>query len=201
MTLSTRDNQWPIIDGNAPVQVPTPSGDVFVQLARPFNSDVMIIVSQKAVEIPVVRFQSACVFGEGLRAIDCDCGAQMEAAIALICRDGGVMTYAWEEGRGLGIAEKLRAIALQQSQGIDTAEAFHQLGHPSEPRNFDNHVAALKLVFKGSKVKLASSNPAKIAALARGGIEVMERIVLDVPTTPEREEYLARKIPALGHHQ
>jgi GTP cyclohydrolase II len=139
------------------------------------------------------------MFGEALRATDCDCGVQLEAAVKAICAEGGIITYAWEEGRGLGIAGKLRAIALQQSKGIDTAEAFRILGHPPEPRSFDNHVAALRLVHDGTQVRLASANPAKVAALARAGFEVVERLTLEIPTTPERASYLEEKTTSLGH--
>lgn len=195
------EGQWPIISSRRPIKLPTAWGDVFVQLAQVGGSSLLVVTSPHAVELPVIRFQSACVFGEGLRAVDCDCGVQLDAAIALICREGGVVTYAWEEGRGLGIAKKMDAIALQQAEGINTAEAFARLGVPAEPRNFDNHVSALKMIFSGPKVRLASRNAAKIAALARAGIEVAERIDLEVPTTPERNSYLASKIAALGHLQ
>ncbi len=109
------------------------------------------------------------------------------------------MTYAWEEGRGAGIARKLDAIALEQEKGIDTGQAFEELGMPIEPRNFDNHVVALRKVFGGSKVRFASRNPAKIAALERAGIGVSERIALETEMTGERVRYLASKLPALGH--
>jgi GTP cyclohydrolase II len=191
--------QWPQITERPPVVVPTQAGDVQVQLAPIGNASILIVTSVRSVDVPVVRFQSACMFGEGLRAVDCDCGAQLEAAVGLICSRGGVLTYAWEEGRGLGIAAKLDAIALEQSLGIDTAEAFSRLGRPAEPRTFDNHVAALRMVFGGDAVVLASRNPAKVEALRRAGISVVDRIDLQVPVTPERERYLESKIAALGH--
>lgn len=159
----------------------------------------MVFTTGEPTAVPVVRFQSACVFGEGLRAKDCDCGVQLDAAVKAICEDGGILTYAWEEGRGAGIARKLDAIALQQDRGIDTRQAFEELGIPVEPRTFDNHVAALRMVFAGSEVRFASRNREKIAALTRAGINVSERITLKTELTGERVEYLARKLPALGH--
>jgi GTP cyclohydrolase II len=193
------EGQWPIISSRRPIRLPTAEGDVLVQLARVRSDNLLVVTSIFAVELPVVRFQSACVFGEGLHATDCDCGVQLQAATALVCREGGVLTYAWEEGRSLGIEKKMDAIALQQAEGIDTAEAFARLGMPAEPRTFENHVSALRMVFAGRKVRLASRNKAKIEALARAEIEVTERIDLDVPLTPERSSYLASKIAALGH--
>jgi GTP cyclohydrolase II len=101
----------------------------------------------------------------------------------------------------VGIARKLDAIALQQEHGINTAQAFEQLGLQTEPRTFDNHVEALRRVFSGSAVRMASRNPAKIEALTRVGIEVVERITLETAMTEERLDYLSGKLTALGHHQ
>lgn len=191
--------QWPRTGPRAPVRIPTPHGDIEAQLVELPEGNVLVYTAGEPSDMPVVRFQSACVFGEGIRAKDCDCGVQLDAAVKAICDDGGVMTYAWEEGRGAGIARKLDAIALQQERGIDTAQAFKELGMPIEPRNFDNHVAALRKVFGGSEVRFASRNPAKIAALQRAGIGVAERITLETEMTGERVDYLASKLPALGH--
>lgn len=159
--------QWPSIGGQVPVRIPTAAGEVHVQLARVSGADMLVITSAACVDVPLVRFQSACVFGEGLRAVDCDCGAQLDSAIGEICAQGGVVTYGWEEGRGLGIAAKMEAIVLQQTKGMSTADAFARLGHKAEPRDFANHIAALRLVFGGSDVRLASANPTKIAGASR----------------------------------
>jgi GTP cyclohydrolase II len=182
-----------------PIRLDLPWGTVNVRLVRVDEKEMLVVTSITLPEVPVVRFQSACVFGEGFRAVDCDCGVQLEAALELICRDGGVLTYGWEEGRGLGIAAKLEAIAIQQEKGVDTAEAFRLLGHSPEPRSFDNHVQALRTVFEGDAIKLVSRNAAKIGALSRAGISVVDRIVLEIPSTPEREAYLKQKTSALGH--
>lgn len=181
------------------IAIQTKSGTLFAQLAKLGDQQVLIFTNGEPAEVPLVRFHSACVFGEGVRATDCDCGAQLEAAVSAILESGGVITYAWEEGRGAGIAEKMKAIALQQVEGIDTAEAFQKLGHQPEPRNFKNHVAALQKVFRGGQVRLASANPRKVEALRRAGIEVVERVLLEIPLPMEREEYLKSKIAALGH--
>lgn len=199
MTQNTARRQWPKISSRAPVRIPTPHGDIEAQLVELPEGKVLVYTAGSPSDAPVVRFQSACVFGEGIKAKDCDCGVQLDAAIKAICDDGGVVTYAWEEGRGVGIARKLDAIALQQEKDIDTAQAFEELGMPIEPRNFDNHVAALRKVFDGSEVRFASRNPAKLAALQRAGITVSERIKLETEMTGERVEYLASKLPALGH--
>lgn len=199
MTQNIARKQWPRTGPRAPVRIPTSHGDIEAQLVELPEGNLLVYTAGEPSDVPVVRFQSACVFGEGIKAKDCDCGVQLDAAVKAICDDGGVVTYAWEEGRGAGIARKLDAIALQQEKGIDTAQAFEELGMQIEPRNFDNHVAALRKVFDGSEVRFASRNPAKLAALQRAGIGVSERITLETEMTGERVEYLASKLSALGH--
>src|ERR1700683_154664 len=94
------------------VAIPTPYGTLRVRAVNEGGVRFMAAMSETIPEVPVVRFHSSCVFGEALHAIDCDCGAQLDAAQKLILEQGGVLIYAWEEGRGVGFAEKVRAIAL-----------------------------------------------------------------------------------------
>jgi GTP cyclohydrolase II len=200
VTDSKSECEWPQISELAPIAIPTFHGTVFAQLADVEGEKLLVISSGKKVDLPLVRFHSACAFGEGIGATDCDCGVQLEAAVEAIVRDGGFVTYAWEEGRGIGIVKKMAALALQQTEGLDTAQAFDRLGYPPEPRRFSNHVAALRQIFDGPAIRLASANPAKEAALAGAGIKVAERIKLTVPLTSERATYIAGKVLALGHH-
>lgn len=180
------------------VLIPTPSGTLRVRVAV-VNAQTLLVVTSMAIpEVPVVRFHSSCVFGEAFHAIDCDCGAQLDASLKLIGEDGGILIYAWEEGRGVGIVDKVRAIALQQVRGLSTSEAFSALGHKPDPRTFENHITALRQTFEGSHIKVASRNPQKIDALRNAGY-VVDRIKLDVAMTPQREAYLAHKRDHLGH--
>jgi GTP cyclohydrolase II len=187
-------------DANASpvVIVPTPIGAFLARAVEVERTWLLVVTSQVIPVVPVVRFQSSCVFGESLRAVDCDCGAQLDAALALIVREGGILIYSWEEGRGAGIANKLRGIALQQSKGMSTAEAFAALGLQPELRGFGAQVIALKAVFKGTHIRFASDNPAKVAALVTAGFNV-ERIRLQIAMTAERESYVAHKRRYLGH--
>jgi GTP cyclohydrolase II len=180
------------------VTVPTPGGILRVKVAEVNGQSLLLAMSQSLPDVPIVRFQSSCVFGEAFHAVDCDCGAQMTAALNLICDQGGILVYAWEEGRGAGIIDKLKAIALQQTQGVSTARAFQTLGHEPDPRTFAAHIAALKQAFSGTTIKVASANPKKIAALKAAGYTV-QRVKLDVEMTPEREAYLKHKKDYLGH--
>ena len=180
------------------VTVPTPAGILKVKVAKGNDQSLLGAMSETLPEVPVVRFQSSCVFGEAFHAVDCDCGAQMTAALNLICDQGGILVYAWEEGRGVGIIDKLKAIALQQTKGVSTADAFQTLGHEPDPRTFTVHIAALQQAFTGATIKVASGNPKKIAALKAAGYTV-QRVKLDVEMTPEREAYLKHKKDYLGH--
>jgi GTP cyclohydrolase II len=180
------------------VTIPTPGGNLRVCVVQGNGQQLLVATSTAIPDVPVVRFQSSCVFGESLQAIDCDCGAQLSAAIELICREGGILIYAWEEGRGAGIVNKIRAIALQQMRGLSTTQAFAELGLQADLRTFEAQVAALKQTFAGSRIRLASANPEKISVLRRAGYAV-ERVKLDIQMTPEREAYLAHKREYLGH--
>ncbi len=186
------------VDGQAFVTVATQSGTLRVRVVDVNGQSLLVATSPTIPDVPVVRLQSSCVFGEAFHAVDCDCGAQLDAALKLIGEDGGILIYAWEEGRGVGIVDKVRAIALQQSQGLTTAEAFKVLGHEPDPRTYAAHIAALKQVFSGDRIKLASNNPRKIVALKKAGYTV-ERLKLDIAMTPERKAYLVHKRDHLGH--
>jgi GTP cyclohydrolase II len=180
------------------VNVPTPSGTIRVRVVDVNGQTLLVATSPEIPDVPVVRFHSSCVFGEAFHAVDCDCGAQVTAALQLIGREGGILVYAWEEGRGAGIIDKLRAIAMQQQDNVSTAQAFIALGHQPDPRTFEAHIEALRQVFGGKRVRLASGNPQKITAMESAGF-VVERVKLNVVMTPEREAYLDHKKQHLGH--
>lgn len=180
------------------VEVPTPFGTLVVQVVHVNGKELLVATTNEIPEAPIVRFQSSCVFGEAFQAVDCDCGAQLSAALRLIGAEGGVLIYAWEEGRGAGIADKLKAIAMQQTLGLSTADAFQALGHEADPRTFGAHIEALRTVVPSGTIKLASDNPKKINALQAAGY-VVERIKLDVEMTPQRKTYLQHKKDHLGH--
>jgi GTP cyclohydrolase II len=186
------------IENYPSVAVPTPSATLRAKVVD-VNGQVLLVATSSTIPaVPVVRFHSSCLFGEAFHAVDCDCGAQLVAAISMIGQEGGILIYAWEEGRGVGIVDKLRAIALQQSKGLSTAEAFAALGYIGDPRTFEAHIAALKTVYDGNRIKFASDNPRKIDALRSAGY-IVERVKLNVAMTPERKRYLLDKQHHLGH--
>lgn len=198
--MSDSNVSWPIDLGNPTAMVPTPFGELSIQCVQIQGHPILICVSEKKEDdIPIIRFQSSCVFGEGFKALDCDCGDQLYLSLELICKKGGILTYAWEEGRGVGIEKKIEAISMQQKLNLDTASAFCALGIHKDPRDFSNHISALRKIYLGYKVKVITRNPKKIASLRRAGYNIIEVIKLNVPMNEERKRYLEEKFSVLGH--
>lgn len=147
---------------------------------------------------PLVRLHSECLTGDVLGSLKCDCGPQLDAAIAAIRREGwGILLYLRQEGRGIGLINKLRAYALQD-QGFDTVDANTRLGFAVDSRNFA--VAARMLELLGQHaVRLLTNNPEKVAQLETAGIAVVERVPHVLPANPHNARYLATKRDRTGH--
>lgn len=149
--------------------------------------------------IPLVRLHSECLTGDALGSHRCDCGEQLQHSLHLLGRSGrGVLLYVrGHEGRGIGLAEKLRAYALQDT-GVDTVDANLRLGHLADARTYDQSAAVLADLGV-RRLRLLSSNPAKESALRALGIEVVERVPIVVPARPENARYLRTKRERMGH--
>ena len=147
---------------------------------------------------PLVRLHSACFTGDVLGSLKCDCGPQLHAALdAMGQQNAGVLLYLNQEGRGIGLANKMRAYALQ-NQGFDTVEANHRLGFEDDERDF--RIGAGMLHDMGfSRVRLLTNNPRKVAMLQSHGIEVAERVPLILPSNRFNRAYLATKAEKSGH--
>ena len=147
---------------------------------------------------PLVRIHSQCLTGDVFHSLRCDCGAQLELALASIAREGrGLLIYENQEGRGIGLLNKLRAYELQD-QGADTVEANEQLGFDADLRGYE--LAADILTYFGLKqVRLMSNNPDKIQALEHAGVAVTERVPCLVAPVESTEDYLRTKKEKLGH--
>jgi GTP cyclohydrolase II len=146
----------------------------------------------------LTRLHSACFTGDVLGSLKCDCGAQLTCALHQMGAAGaGVLLYLNQEGRGIGLANKMRAYSLQD-QGFDTVEANHRLGFEDDERDF--RIAAEILKRMGiSSVRLMTNNPRKIAMMEATGIHVAERVALMVGQTSENANYLATKAAKSGH--
>lgn len=146
----------------------------------------------------LVRIHSQCLTGDVLHSLRCDCRSQLELALKLIGDEGrGLLIYEHQEGRGIGLLNKLRAYELQDA-GADTVEANEQLGFEADLRDYGLPGEILRY-FGISEVRLLSNNPDKIAAVERAGVRVVERVPCNVPRLDTREDYLRTKKEKMGH--
>lgn len=173
-----------------------------VHVFRPEDGGVehyAIEIGQPDRAAPVLaRLHSACFTGDVLGSLKCDCGAQLRAALARMAAEGGgVLLYLNQEGRGIGLANKMRAYSLQD-QGFDTVEANHRLGFEDDERDFRIGAAMLRRM-GFARARLLTNNPGKVEMLAANGIEVVARVPLRVGETKENRAYLATKAAKSGH--
>lgn len=148
----------------------------------------------------LVRLHSACLFGEAIGSTACECGPQLAAAMRVICEAGrGVIIYLFQEGRGVGLRDKIRALDIQRRQGLDTVAAMHTLGHDPDPRSYEVAIVALADLRAPAMIRLMSNNPRKQAALTQGGYEIVERVALSYTLSPEAVVDLQNRVALLGH--
>lgn len=171
-----------------------------VAFRSPDSADehVALLIGQPDGTPPLVRLHSECLTGDVLGSLKCDCGPQLHAALHAIAAAGwGVLLYLRQEGRGIGLVNKLRAYQLQD-QGYDTVDANTRLGFAIDARDFG--VAARMLTLLGQdRVRLLTNNPAKVAGLEAAGVQVVERVAHSLPANPHNERYLATKRDRTGH--
>ena len=162
------------------------------------DEHVALLIGQPNGRPPLVRLHSECLTGDVFGSLKCDCGPQLHAAVQAIAAAGwGILLYLRQEGRGIGLVNKLRAYRLQD-QGFDTVDANTRLGFAVDARDFG--VAARMLHLLGQDaVRLMTNNPAKVAALEEAGIRVFERVPHHLPPNPHNARYLATKRDRTGH--
>jgi GTP cyclohydrolase II len=159
---------------------------------------VALIVGAFGGEPPLVRLHSECLTGDVFGSLKCDCGPQLREALRIIAKEGGgALLYLRQEGRGIGLANKLRAYALQD-RGLDTVDANARLGFADDERNYGHAAAMLRALGIGA-VRLLTNNPKKVAGLKAAGIDVTERVPHHMPANPHNADYLATKRKKSGH--
>ena len=190
------------IERVAAARLPTETGEFRIIGFRSLVSSEEFVAVVKgelnADRASLVRIHSQCMTGDVFGSIKCDCGRQLEAAMKLIEREGhGAVVYQQQEGRGIGIINKIRAYALQD-EGADTIEANERLGFEADLRSYDQ-CAEILLALGLRIVRVMSDNPAKIQALRHAGLEVVERVPLEVEPHDFFVGYLKTKKEKMGH--
>ncbi len=187
------------IVGRARLPVSTGDGELIA-----FRSDgggpehLALLLGRPALDVPVLtRLHSSCLTGDILGSLRCDCGPQLHAAMAQLAAAGGVLLYLQQEGRGIGLVNKLRAYELQD-QGFDTLDANERLGFAADERDFRLAAAMLRALGVGA-VRLLTNNPGKVAALETAGVQVTERVALAVGAGTDNAAYLETKRARAGH--
>lgn len=184
-------------------RLPTAFGEFKITVFQDPQTGEEHVALSKGLEIPptdpvLVRIHSECLTGDAFASLKCDCGPQLQATMKLINEVGqGVILYLRQEGRGIGLTNKIRAYALQD-QGHDTVDANLMLNLPADARHYDMCTIMLDHL-KVKQVKLVTNNPSKIAALEELGIDVVDRIPLTVGLNPFNAEYLKTKHERMAH--
>jgi GTP cyclohydrolase II len=157
-----------------------------------------IVAENTQFDQPVaVRIHSECMTGDVFGSLRCDCGEQLDAALRYINQKGGVVIYLRQEGRGIGLINKLRAYNLQDT-GLNTIDANTHLGFEADARQYTAAICILKDLGI-NQVHLITNNPEKVAALARSEIKVVDRIPIDIAPHDENRQYLLTKKDLMGH--
>ena len=193
-----------LVEHFAEALIPTAHGDFTAHAYRSTLDGIEHLVYTMGdiagCEAPLVRVHSECLTGDILASERCDCGYQLQTALAMIAEEGcGVLVYLrGHEGRGIGLAHKIRAYSLQDDEGLDTVDANTAQGLPVDSREYG--VGANMLADLGvSRMRLMTNNPSKFGGLAGYGLEITERVPLQILATPDRARYLDTKRDRMGH--
>ncbi|MXP67399.1 GTP cyclohydrolase II [Pantoea sp. Aalb] len=186
----------------AKAKLPTPWGNLlivgFEELITGHNHIALVYGDIKDQSPVLARIHSECLTGDALFSLRCDCGFQLKAALTAITKERcGVLIYHRQEGRNIGLLNKIRAYALQD-KGYDTVEANNKLGFAADERDFTLCADIFKLL-SINKVRLLTNNPRKVDILTQAGINIIERVPLIVGRNPSNERYLDTKAKKMGH--
>lgn len=175
--------------------LPSRFGQFHVKAFKEGEKEHLVIYAKKLDETPIVRVHSECLTGDALGSLKCDCRDQLEYALELINKEGGMVIYLRQEGRNIGLLNKINAYALQD-KGLNTIEANHQLGFASDERTYEVVIFILDY-FNIKRIKLLTNNPDKVNAIT--GVEILERLPIVMQTNEFNEGYLDTKRDEMGH--
>lgn len=189
-----------MISHTSAITLPTKSGNVTIVGVESKAKRGMYVYRSVPDQGPVdVRIHSSCVFSESLRTTDCDCASQLNFFLENTVPNGGVLVYVFDEGRGAGIMTKIEAIAKQQSESLNTAEAYRSFSLDPELRDFAFEAEVLSTMLPDRDIVLHTNNPAKVKGLERSGIKVIRAVRLVRSETDAIKQYLQEKVDHLGH--
>ncbi len=175
--------------------LPSKFGDFKVKAFKEGNKEHLVIYKDKLDEIPVVRVHSECLTGDAIGSLKCDCRDQLEYALTMASQTNGMVIYLRQEGRNIGLLNKINAYALQDS-GLNTIEANHQLGFNADERTYEV-VTFILHHFNIHKIKLLTNNPDKVKSIS--DIEIIERIPIIMKSNKHNKDYLNIKKDKMGH--
>ena len=202
MTLRLIHSLRQTVERVAEARLPTETGEFRIIGFRSLDSEEEFVALVKGDLRPdrasLVRIHSQCMTGDVFGSVKCDCGRQLQAAMKLIEQEGhGAIVYQQQEGRGIGIINKIRAYALQE-QGADTVEANERLGFPADLRDYRVGLRILRALGVRS-TRLLSNNPRKLAGVTGEGLSVSERLPIEIAPNEVPSRYLKAKKEKLGH--
>jgi len=175
--------------------LPSRFGQFKVKAFKEGEKEHLVIYSENLAEVPIVRIHSECLTGDAIGSLKCDCRDQLEYALELASQTDGMVIYLRQEGRNIGLLNKINAYALQD-KGANTIEANHQLGFEADERTYEI-VPFILNHFGIKKIQLLTNNPAKINAL--DGIEITKRVKIVMKPNKFNEDYLQTKKDEMGH--
>ncbi len=182
----------------SPAKLPTAYGEFKVIAYRDPTGEHLAVIKGKTTKNFLVRVHSQCITGDALSSLRCDCGEQLQQSLKMIAKEGGILLYLQQEGRGIGLFNKIAAYH-QQDGGLDTVEANTKLGFKDDARDY--RVAAEILNDLGiTSIRLLTNNPRKVQQLEKAGIKISERVPLIITPNKDNSKYLLVKKTKLGHY-
>jgi len=175
--------------------LPSRFGNFDVKAFKQGQKEHLVICAKELAEVPIVRVHSECLTGDAIGSLKCDCRDQLEYGLKMAHETGGMVIYLRQEGRDIGLLNKINAYALQD-KGFNTVEANHQLGFAADERTYEA-VTFILNHFKIKKIKLLTNNPDKINSIS--GVEIVERIPIVMESNEHNNDYLNTKRDEMGH--